>query len=206
MFENVLADLRNYRRACCRGRPLWLVAPYVLYAHPASAGVLGYRFGSWAWRLRIPILRPICQFLYSLVWPLIRLYSGVQIQPQTVIGPGLTILHFGGVVITPECVIGPNCLLHHHFNVVTTNNRHGATIGSHFYAGVGVTLIGNIVIEDNVACGAGSVVTRSIPAHAVVAGVPARILRFRDAKADPWKVRVGGHGPAPMMETVAAEV
>ncbi len=179
MFANVRADLAHYRRFCCPGRSWLLVLPYVLLAHPASAAVLWYRFGSAVWRLKIPVVRQLLQVCYLLAMPFVRMYSGVQIQPQTVIGPGLSILHFGGVVITRECRIGRDCLLYHNVSLVTMKNRQGPTIGDSFYAGLGTTIIGDLTIEDNVTCGAGCVITRSVPKDAVVAGVPAKILRFR---------------------------
>ena len=48
--------------------------------------------------------------------------------------------------------------------------RRGASIGS------GVTLLGGIVVGENAIIGAGSVVTKDVPANVVVAGNPARIL------------------------------
>lgn len=157
---------------------LWTL-PYILYTHPASAAVMWYRFGSAAWRFGIPVIKQVWQLTYLLGVPLVRMYSGVQIQPQTIIEPGLAIMHFGGVVITRDCRIGPNCLLYHNVNMVTMKRGQGPRIGANFYAGVGTTIIGDVIIEDDVTCGAGSVVTRSIPRDAIVAGVPARILRFR---------------------------
>jgi serine O-acetyltransferase len=180
MFTNLRADLRHYSRFCYASRPIWFIWPYILYAHPAAAAVVWYRFGSMAWRLSVPGVRHVLQLLYILGLPLVRMYSGVQIQPQTSIGPGLAILHFGGVVITRECEIGNNCLLYHNVSLATMTSRRGPRIGTNFYAGTGTTIIGEVMIEDNVTCGAGSVVTRSIPHDAVVAGAPARILRFRD--------------------------
>jgi acetyltransferase-like isoleucine patch superfamily enzyme len=47
----------------------------------------------------------------------------------------------------------------------------GASIGS------GATILSNLVIGGNAIVGAGSVVTRDVPANAVVAGNPARVLR-----------------------------
>jgi serine acetyltransferase len=179
MFPNLAADLRHYSRFCYGGAPLWRVGAYILVAHPAAASVVLYRYGAMAWRTRVPVLRQILQLLYALVMPFVRLYAGVQIQPQTRIGPGLAILHFGTGVITRECEIGENCLLYHNVSIVTMKSQQGPRIGRNFYAGVGTTIIGDITIEDDVTCGAGSVVTRSIPKDAVVAGVPARILRFR---------------------------
>jgi UDP-2-acetamido-3-amino-2,3-dideoxy-glucuronate N-acetyltransferase len=49
--------------------------------------------------------------------------------------------------------------------------RQGATIGS------GVTLLGGITIGENAIVGAGSVVTKDVPANATVAGNPARIFK-----------------------------
>jgi serine O-acetyltransferase len=191
MFDLVRADLAHYSRFCCGGKPLWRILPRILYTHPASASVLWYRFGSMAWRTRIPIVRQLLQFMYLVLMPLIRMYSGVQILPQTKIGPGLVILHFGGVVITEDCEIGENCLLYHNVSIVTMKNHVGPRIGSNFYAGTGATIIGTITIEDNVTAGAACVITRSVPKDAVVAGIPARIIRFRAADEDPTENRTG---------------
>ena len=48
--------------------------------------------------------------------------------------------------------------------------RRGASIGS------GVTILGGITIGENAMVGAGSVVTRDVPAGATVAGNPARVM------------------------------
>jgi len=182
MFPRLRADFRHYSRFCYGGRPVWLIWPYILYAHPAAAAVIWYRFGSMAWRLAVPVVRQLLQVVYAVGMPFVRMYSGVQIQPQTRIEPGLAILHFGGVVITRECEIGKECLLYHNVSVVTMKSQRGPRIGANFYAGVGTTIIGDVTIEDDVTCGAGSVVTRCVPKDAVIAGVPARILRFREPK------------------------
>lgn len=52
--------------------------------------------------------------------------------------------------------------------------KRGASIGS------GSTILANLTIGENALVGAGSVVTKDVPAHAVVAGNPARILRYLD--------------------------
>jgi acetyltransferase-like isoleucine patch superfamily enzyme len=57
------------------------------------------------------------------------------------------------------------------WKVETTLVKKGASIGS------GATILANVIIGENAMVGAGSVVTRNVPANAVVAGNPARILR-----------------------------
>jgi UDP-2-acetamido-3-amino-2,3-dideoxy-glucuronate N-acetyltransferase len=58
------------------------------------------------------------------------------------------------------------------WTVEPTLVRKGASIGS------GATVLANVTIGENALVGAGSVVTRDVPAFAVVAGNPARVLRF----------------------------
>lgn len=49
--------------------------------------------------------------------------------------------------------------------------RRGASIGSN------ATILGNVTVGENALVGAGSVVTKDVPANMIVAGNPARILR-----------------------------
>lgn len=52
--------------------------------------------------------------------------------------------------------------------------KRGASIGT------GATILPNTSIGENAIVGAGSVVTKNVPAHAVVAGNPAKVLRYLD--------------------------
>ena len=58
------------------------------------------------------------------------------------------------------------------WNVEQTLVKKGASIGS------GATILPNLIIGENALVGAGSVVTRDVPADAIVAGNPARVQRF----------------------------
>jgi acetyltransferase-like isoleucine patch superfamily enzyme len=62
------------------------------------------------------------------------------------------------------------------WKVERTFVRKGASIGS------GATILANVTIGENALVGAGSVVTRDVPANAVVAGNPARLLRYLQSK------------------------
>ena len=65
------------------------------------------------------------------------------------------------------------------WNVEVTLVKKGASIGS------GATILANVVIGENALIGAGCVVTRDVPANAIVAGNPGRVVRFIDQGNDP---------------------
>lgn len=52
-------------------------------------------------------------------------------------------------------------------------------IGNDVNIGAGAIILNGVVIGDGVIIGAGAVVTKNIPPYAIVAGVPARIIRYR---------------------------
>ena len=58
------------------------------------------------------------------------------------------------------------------WKVETTVVKKGASIGT------GATILPNVSIGENAIVGAGSVITRDVPANAVVAGNPAKVLRY----------------------------
>jgi acetyltransferase-like isoleucine patch superfamily enzyme len=60
------------------------------------------------------------------------------------------------------------------WNVEYTVVKKGASIGS------GVTVLSNVTIGERAIVGAGSVVTRDVPADTIVAGNPAKVLRALD--------------------------
>lgn len=56
----------------------------------------------------------------------------------------------------------------------------GASIGSN------ATILSNLTIGERAIVGAGSVVTRDVPPRAIVAGNPAKILRYLDEESNEW--------------------
>lgn len=61
------------------------------------------------------------------------------------------------------------------WEIESTVVKRGASIGS------GTTVLSKVTIGENAIIGAGSVVTRDVPDNAIVAGNPARVLRFIDS-------------------------
>jgi acetyltransferase-like isoleucine patch superfamily enzyme len=63
------------------------------------------------------------------------------------------------------------------WKVEPTIVKRGASIGS------GATILSNVTIGENAIVGAGAVVVKSVPANAIVAGNPARLLRYIDMES-----------------------
>ncbi|WFU79138.1 serine acetyltransferase [Bradyrhizobium sp. CIAT3101] len=99
-------------------------------------------------------------------------------------GPGLVIVHGWGLVVNREAIIGANVTL---FNGVVIgrkdrimkDGRHTEypVIGDDVWIGPQAIVLGGVKIGSGAIIGAGSVVTKDVPPHSVVAGNPARILK-----------------------------
>ena len=94
--------------------------------------------------------------------------EGVTIEDQVFIGHGVIFINDSyprATTSTGELQIARD------WHVEPTLVRKGASIGS------GATILSNVVIGEHAIVGAGSVVTRDVPARSIVAGNPARVLR-----------------------------
>jgi len=94
--------------------------------------------------------------------------EGVTIEDDVFIGHGVTFIND----IYPRATVsGGGLQTEKDWEVAPTLIRRGASIGS------GATILANVTVGENAMVGAGSVVTRNVPANAIVAGNPARMLR-----------------------------
>lgn len=95
--------------------------------------------------------------------------EGVVIEDNVFIGHGVT---FTNDMYPRATTSSGELQSESDWKVSPTVIHKGASIGS------GATILCNISIGENAIVGAGSVVTKDVPANAVVAGNPARVLRF----------------------------
>ncbi|MBQ5507587.1 MAG: acyltransferase, partial [Prevotella sp.] len=119
-----------------------------------------------------------------------------EIAPSITIGDHCLIRRGTHITAANQITIGNHLLTG--TNVLITDNSHGATdyaslvvppneravvshgpvkIGNHVWLGNNVCILPNVTIGDGAVVGANSVVTHDIPPYAIVAGIPAKIVK-----------------------------
>jgi serine O-acetyltransferase len=109
---------------------------------------------------------------------------GFQIQPNTKIGKGLYIGHWGSVVINGLAELGENCTLAHIVTIGQINRGQRAgcpKIGNKVCIGSGAVVVGKIVIGDNVLIAPNAFVNFDVPSNSIVTGNPAVIKQYVNA-------------------------
>nr|WP_269452032.1 patatin-like phospholipase family protein [Tessaracoccus coleopterorum] len=114
----------------------------------------------------------------------VDLGSNIRIGARTFTNFNLTALDVAPITIGEDCLIGPNVQLLTPTHPVAPGPRRDKvegsapiTLGDNVWLGGGVIVCPGVSIGDNSVIGAGSVVTRDIPANVVAVGNPARVVR-----------------------------
>ena len=121
----------------------------------------------------------------------IRCHEGeVEIGAKTVMGQECTISAYRRVRIGQQCVIADRAMFIDFDHGVVEVERpirvqgiymRDVEVGSNVWIGYGACVLRGVRVGDNAIVGTNSVVTKDVPANAVVAGIPARIIRMREA-------------------------
>jgi acetyltransferase-like isoleucine patch superfamily enzyme len=121
----------------------------------------------------------------------IRAHEGeVLIGAKTVIGQECTISCFQHVSIGRECIIADRCMfIDFDHGVVEVEQpiraqgiyKRDVRVGNNVWVGYGACFLRGTNVGDNAVIGTSSVVTKDVADNAVAGGVPARVLRMREA-------------------------
>jgi len=165
--------------------------------------VAGYRWRThgmvfFGRRLALQIARRGRVEFGRLVWigdgTKIRCHEGVvEIGAKTVLGQECTISAYRRVRIGEQCVIADRAMfIDFDHGVVEVERpireqgiyKRDVEVGSNVWIGYGACILRGVTVGDNSIVGTNSVVTRDVPANAVVAGIPARVIRMREAPTE----------------------
>jgi len=91
--------------------------------------------------------------------------EGVTLEDEVFVGHGVMFIND----LYPRSTAGGELQTEEDWEVIPTLVKKGASIGS------GAVILCGVTIGENALVGAGAVVTRNVPDHAVVVGVPARV-------------------------------
>jgi acetyltransferase-like isoleucine patch superfamily enzyme len=123
----------------------------------------------------------------------IRVHEGeVSIGAKTVMGQECTISAYQHVEIGRECIVADRVMMidfdHGTVEVERPIREQGiykrdVRIGHNVWIGYGACILRGVVVGDNAIVGTSAVVTKEVPENAVVAGIPARVIRMRETPA-----------------------
>jgi len=177
-------DLKRWRHREFQpqdGRPLTTRLSFIevlmlLYAQPAIWATALYRLASWCYRHRIRVLPNVLTRLNVFLF-------GLEIGPMVQIGPGLYLPHTVGVVIIAKRV-GANVSVIGSNTIGMRNEWEFPEIGDAVFVGVGARILGPVNVGAGSKIGANAVVVNDVPPGATVVGIPARIVKSRNAKRE----------------------
>jgi len=168
----MLASMRQDIRAARERDPAKPTTLQVVFAYPGVHAIWGHRISHWLWNRGARLAaRTFAEIT--------RIFTGVDIHPGAVLGPGLFIDHATGVVIGETAEVGEDVTLYHGVTLggsgADTGKRH-PTIGDRVIVGAGAKVLGAIKIGDDSRIGANAVVVKPVPSSSVVVGVPGQVI------------------------------
>lgn len=109
--------------------------------------------------------------------------KNIQVGKNVFINGGCHFQDQGGITLGDDCLIGHNVVfatLNHFIEPSERASLQPAPIvlGKNVWVGSSSTILQGVTIGDNAIIAAGSVVTKDVPANAIVGGVPAHIIRY----------------------------
>lgn len=150
------------------------------WTKPGFRAVAVHRFGVWRMGVRPKLLRAPLSMLYRWAYRRCRNVYGIELPYSVKLGRRVVVEHQGGIVVHGNTEIGDDCIIRQNctFGIRTLDNLTAAPVlEAGVNVGAGAVVLGAIRIGRGAAIGANAVVLSDVPAGAMVAGVPARIIR-----------------------------
>ena len=125
------------------------------------------------------LMKPL-GFIFRIQYHRLSVKYGFDVPSSVSFEGGLRIFHPNGIVINSGTRIGKNFTISGGGKIGIKKSGEYPVIGDNVTVGINATIIGSIQIGDGAVIGAGSVVVKDVPSHAIVCGNPARVIKFRE--------------------------
>jgi serine O-acetyltransferase len=174
IYTNVKEDLYVFKLVFGKG-----IGKYFYF--PAVRVIIIFRLSQLLYICRIT--RPFAYILTNLN----DLLHGIWIGPKTKIGKGFMVPHPRGIIIHPDSVIGDYCSMLHQ----VTLGGEAIIIGDYVEILAGAKIINDklhdktLTIGNGAVIAAGAIVLKDVPENAVMAGMPAKVVKYRSIQ-DNW--------------------
>lgn len=151
------------------------------FYYPEIRIIIIFRLSQWFYMIRL--LRPVAYFLTNLN----DFLHGVWIGPRVKMGKGLSLAHPRGLVVNPTAKVGDYCSILQRVTIGGPN----IVIGNNVEILAGAQIIsnkrgkGSITIGDGAVIGAGALVIDDVERNAIVGGIPAKVIGYREVD-DNW--------------------
>ena len=169
----------------------------ILLTYPGVKALFFHRIANFFSKAKFDLIA-------RLISQLSRFFTGIEIHPKAEIGKNFFIDHGMGVVIGETSEIGDNVTIYHATTLGGISpsiksdeqryvKRH-PTLKNNVIVGSGAQVLGPIIVGKNAKIGANAVVTKDVPANAVMVGIPAKNVNEDGLKSDtsfkPYGVKV----------------
>ena len=169
----------------------------ILLTYPGVKALFFHRIANFFSKAKFDLIA-------RLISQLSRFFTGIEIHPKAEIGKNFFIDHGMGVVIGETSEIGDNVTIYHATTLGGISpsiksdeqryvKRH-PTLKNNVVVGSGAQVLGPIIVGENAKIGANAVVTKDVPANAVMVGIPAKNVNEDESKSDtsfkPYGVKV----------------
>ncbi|WP_370458966.1 serine O-acetyltransferase [Aggregicoccus sp. 17bor-14] len=171
------ADLSRYLGARAPGTRLQRLG-VLLRTEPLWA-LATFRFGQYLHEEASRPVRLLCKLPFALAHRAVSWGLGIHLYPQTQVGPGLYIGHWGGIWVSPHARIGAHCNVNHAVTIgCAGEGERGPELADRVWVGPSATITGPVKVGEGAVIGANSLVVANVPPQAVVVGVPARAVSY----------------------------
>lgn len=113
--------------------------------------------------------------------------TNIQFGQNVFVNGNVLFVDLGGIVLEDDVLIGPGAMLISVNHPLNPADRHSVEvqpvrIEQNAWVGAGAKILPGVTVGANAVVAAGAVVTKSVPANTVVAGVPARVIKTIETK------------------------